>query len=412
MACAKTFPEEITCEIIKYFPYSKLMEILDSDTYLKKMVFDNFNYIVCDYIKKRADHMNSYLLYNAFHYFYNPADQFEKKFTMMKLIHFSLHNNFQINPEYNTIIKFFFDFHQITPHFITIFYKIHILFQFPYDIALDAVSHMNNDKIIQMLVYSEYYNDENKYNNAYTAVFEHNNDDNYSIKHQITVFKKIVKRAKLSLIETAYCAGELELDDIYDFFNFIEMGINPYDACALILVEPDYSMETMNNAIKLIIQYNISVEFAIESSANFNDEQMKIFKAFVKTNKDIDTEVYNFIMDKSAIRLKCLDYLVKHRLVSKKNGEFFAEKLSEEQCQKTLDLIEHGVKFYKIINCMTLEKIALLLNSLHESPQILLEDLLHLNLYEDDENYVEQEYEDICDIKDYYNEENKTNHLL
>jgi hypothetical protein len=416
MSLKMKLPNEVMCDIIKYVPYPQFMRILVLETDFKKVLIDRLNYVVINYIKHRVNNLNYYLLCKSFYYLYNPNESVQKRIDTMIRINYSLYNNFKIDPEYNGIIKDFFDTRTLTPYFIKMFYVIHTLYQFPYDIALDAVDHMDNEKLNQMVKYAYYYNNEEKYNDAYVAVFEDENDHTYSIKHQTKVFEKIVKRAKLSLIDTAYCAGELAEEGINDFFNFIEMGIDFQEACSLVLVSPDYSIAIMNNAFKLIIKHNILVEFAIESSANFNDEQMKLFKTFLKYINKQEEFLYNSIINKSATCLKCLDYLVKHHLISYKNIEFFAEVLSEEQCQKVVNLIEQGVKFYKIIKCMKLENILILLdlqlNSLYN--QLSLEDtlnlnpllkneILHLNLYEDDENYVEQEYEENYDeIADYY----------
>ena len=423
MAYNKKVPEEITCEIIKYLPFSKIMEILNTDNSLRKIFIKNINNIMNDFIEKYIDDATMYSLYNAFHHLYIPTDEPERKIFVLKKINNALCNNWKLNQNYNTIIKEFFDTHKIIPVFVKMFYIVHIIHKFPYDIALDAVSHMNMEKIHQMIIYAASFNDEDKYKHAYISVFEHNNDVYNSIPLQIKLFEQIVKRNVALLIDAASLAGVLQEQHMDEFFDLVDIGMEPQSASVIVnaAVANAHSSKTLNKAIKLVIKYDISVRFAIESIEQFTDEQMKIFKAFVSADKYLDESSVEYIRESSATGLKCLDYLVKHRLISDNNGEFFAEEQSDEHCQKVLDLVEQGIKFYKIINYMTLEKIDLLLNTLCGTENISLEqalleideaDVLQLNLYKDDENYVEAEYEenddDDDDVYEYYTEEEES----
>ena len=86
MAYNKKVPEEITCEIIKYLPFFKIIEILNTDNSLKKIFIKNINNIMNDFIEKYTDDATMYLLYNAFHHLYIPTDEPERKIFVLKKI--------------------------------------------------------------------------------------------------------------------------------------------------------------------------------------------------------------------------------------------------------------------------------------------------------------------------------------
>ena len=126
MSLKMKLPNEVMCDIIKYVPYPQFMRILVLETDFKKVLIDRLNYVVINYIKHRMNNLNYYLLCKSFYYLYNPNESVQKRIDIMIRINYSLYNNFKIDPEYNGIIKDFFDTRTLTPYFIKMFYVLQI----------------------------------------------------------------------------------------------------------------------------------------------------------------------------------------------------------------------------------------------------------------------------------------------
>ena len=406
MAFLSRLPMEIICEIITTLPFSKIIDIINLNNDFSQLIIENLDYFINNYIDKIKDKEGYYFLYNSLYLFYETCNIFvPNKIIFLRRINDIIIYNRNI-PNYDTRIQAYFIRNPTSPEFIKKFYELNIIYAFPIEIALRTISHMNMTKINRMLFFLSYYRhvkDYQKYQDAYDAVFDNekgiyydieneDEDENadtendiYSFSKRINTFKLVASSRRVRLIDAINVSKNIMIEELPVFFELINRNISPNDICNLFLGDNLIENKVLlEQVISLILQYKCTALVAMDVIEELNQEQRDLFKKIMNTIDvlEFDRDIYNLIEDKNSAQLKCINYLVERERITLEEHpyqftptfNFISNMLSEDQCNKMLELIESGINFYNILKNYSDEQIISLLQSLIDDVNLSFND--------------------------------------
>ena len=370
-----SLPMEIICNIISILPFNTIIMLLETPTNITPIIHANIDGIIYEYMNGIKDIGDSYILYQFLNSLYkqyflinkhfNLYTNYVMRFSILKQIQNYINScsSFEQFISINNIAKNRFETIKLPQIFINKFVRLIAEDNVPICIAGNAVLHMDAFRINLMhtfLIYFKHINTQEKYQQAYDAVFtptrwifeDNPTPDELAVK--INIFKTFAALKKDTLENTIELVNTINVDMIDDVIALINRQLSPLDALNLCYFGDEVENEPhLEKAIQLTLA-GCYVGAARDYASNLNDSQFELFKKLIQLyhNNDDDYNthelLYLHINGKTQEHIDCFEYLLTHNIATIDNINSVS-LLNISQCNRMLELITDGIEFDEII---------------------------------------------------------------